>query len=115
MPRKAHSPVAPPANDWFIRDWMHTLGVTQSKLSDLTGWSKATVNDIYHGRTSYYRQILNDLAFALNLQPWELLMHPDDAMAIRQLTAAVRVVEKSKNLRAPETDAPEPENRHEFG
>src|SRR3546814_3422518 len=62
--------------DWFLVDWMRSLHVTQAKLGRETGWSKATVNDIFHGKTSYYRQIVNEAARALNIAPWELLMHP---------------------------------------
>lgn len=97
MARKA-PPKQQPSNDWFLPQWMRTLKVSQAKLAERTGWSKATMNDIYHGRTAYYRQILNEAAHALNIQPWELLMHPDDAMAIRQMTRALRVVERSPAL-----------------
>ena len=84
MPRKATPPriIGP---DWHLADWMTTLQVSQADLGRLTGWSKATVNDIFHGRTEYYRAIINQLADALNLQPFELLMQPDDAMALRRL------------------------------
>lgn len=71
--------------DWFLVDWMRSLKVSQATLGRETGWSKATVNDIYHGKTSYYRQIVNEAARALHIQPHELLMHPDEAMAIRRM------------------------------
>jgi transcriptional regulator with XRE-family HTH domain len=100
MPRKAPNPAAPPSNDWFLKDWMKTLRVSQAKLAKLCDWSPAKMNDIYHGRTSYYRQILNEVATALHLQPWELLMHPADAMVVRQMTRALRGVEVSKDFAA---------------
>lgn len=74
-----------PGPDWYLPEWMDSLGVKQSKLSSLTDWSPSTVNDIYHGRTEYYREIVNLLAAALNIEPFELLMHPEDAMALRRL------------------------------
>ena len=41
----------------------------------------------------YERDALNQLAEYLNLKPHELLMHPEDAMALRQLRgAAVQIV-----------------------
>jgi len=80
-------------DDWFLQSWMTTLGVTQAKLSRETGWSKATTNDIYHGRTAYYRQIVNEAAQALRISPYELLMHPEEAMAIRRMReSALRIV-----------------------
>lgn len=84
MPRKSDKQVR---NDWYLADWMATLRVSQADIARLTGWSKATVNDIYHGRTAYYRDIVNTLAQVLKVAPFELLMHPDDAMTIRQYRA----------------------------
>jgi hypothetical protein len=55
------------------------------------------MNDIYHGKTSYYRQILNEAARALNVQPFELLMPPEEAHHVRRLRAAV---ETEHRLRA---------------
>lgn len=53
-----------------------------------TGWSIATMNDIYHGKTSYYREILNVAAQALNVAPFELLLSPDQAHALKRYEAA---------------------------
>lgn len=100
MPKKKTSPSAPPGNDWFLADWMRALKISQAGLSERTGWSKASMNDIYHGRTSYYRRILNEAADALHLQPYELLMHPRDAMEMRRITRSVRVITNSKALTA---------------
>lgn len=59
--------------------------MSQAELARRTGWSGATVNDIVHGRTNYYREILNEAATALHVQPWELLMAPAEANNLRQL------------------------------
>jgi hypothetical protein len=42
------------------------------------------------GKQRYNRDILNDVAKALNIYPFELLMHPSDAMAQRRMRAAVK-------------------------
>ena len=50
------------------------------------------MNDIFHGKTSYYRQILNDAARALRIEPFELLMPPAAAMAIKNMrNTAIRI------------------------
>ena len=91
MPRKAPSPIIS-GPDWFLPEWMDTLRVTQAALARETGWSKATMNDIFHGKTSYYRQILNDAARALRIEPFELLMPPAAAMAIKNMrNTAIRI------------------------
>jgi len=103
MPRKTVKPqtVGP---DWFLVEWMRTLRVTQAKLAAEAGWSKATMNDIYHGRTSYYREIVNDAARALKIAPHELLMPPEEAMNIRRMREdAIRIAaDAAATYRAPE-------------
>ena len=95
-----------PAHDWYLQDWMKTLQVKQADLVRRTDWSPATVNDIYHGRTPYYRELLNQVAHALHIQPYELLMHPEDAMAIRQMRQALRAIETSPRFREEQEEAP---------
>lgn len=85
--------------DWFLADWMDSKQITQADLCRSTGWSKATVNDIYHGRTEYYRAIVNQLATALRMDPWELLMTPAEANRIKRWRAAF---EDEQQLRVAE-------------
>lgn len=85
--------------NWFLRDWMRTLKVTQSKLVEETGYSKTTVSLLYNDQQDYGPVIIRDMASALKIPAHELLMHPDDAMAMRQLRKdALRVVENTKRL-----------------
>lgn len=91
MPRK--SPPVPPRmgpadEDWFLTDWMKTCKVRQADLCRETGIPKATMSAIHSGKTNYYRELVNKVAKALNIKPYELLMHPDDAMAIRRLRSS---------------------------
>jgi plasmid maintenance system antidote protein VapI len=75
--------------DWYLADWLQTLRVSQADLVRLTDYPKAKVSDLVTGKQRYNRDILNDIARALNLQPHELLMHPEDAMALRQMIQGV--------------------------
>jgi transcriptional regulator with XRE-family HTH domain len=74
--------------NWFIREWMDMLGKSQSDMTRLAGWSKATASQLYNGAQDYSPKVVNSAAVALNCRPWELLMHPDEAMAIRRLRVA---------------------------
>ena len=95
MPRKTLS-LSPEKFDWYLQDWMRSLGVTQAELGRKTGWPKATVSDIYHGKTHYYRDILNQAAKALELKPYELLLPVHEANEIRSFQQAVRLVAERK-------------------
>lgn len=104
-PRMAKKSTPPRAvgPDWFLAEWMATKQVTQAELGRRCGWSKATVNDIYHGKTEYYRVIVNQVAAALQLHPWELLMPPAEANRIKRWRAAF---EQEAQLRAAEDPVP---------
>jgi transcriptional regulator with XRE-family HTH domain len=90
--RKVPKPKAPAGgfiqDDWYLVDWMNTLKMRQADLMRATGMPKATVSAIVKGNTNYYREIVNKIADALNIKPYELLLHPDDAMAIRRLRSS---------------------------
>lgn len=63
------------------------------------------MHGIYHGRTAYYRELVNLIAAKLNIQPYELLMPPAMAMALRrQREDSLRIVEATKPLRSVADD-----------
>jgi transcriptional regulator with XRE-family HTH domain len=71
---------------------MKTLKVRQSDITRATGYKKATMSELASGKQRYNRDILNEVADALHIRPYELLMHPDEAMAIRRVReSAVRI------------------------
>lgn len=76
-----------PRHDWYFKEWLQTLQLKQAQVVALTDWPKSKVSKLVNGDVAYNREIVNDAADALNLHPFELLMHPDDAMAIRRLRA----------------------------
>ena len=106
MPRKA-TPARSIGPDWFLAEWMASKNITQAELGRRCGWSKATTNDIYHGKTEYYRAILNQVATALEVFPWELLMPPAEANRIKRWRAAfeqeavLRVAEEAATYHPP--------------
>lgn len=94
MPRKSAKSdgIRPEQPDWYLPQWMHTLKVSQAKLARECGWNGSTMHGIYHGRTNYYRDIVNLVASKLRIAPFELLMHPDEAMAYRRFRASAQEV-----------------------
>ena len=74
--------------NWYLVEWMAACGMSgrgaQAKMMKLTGWSKATMSQLYNGEQDYSPKVVNEAAVALNVQPWELLMPPEKAQAIQQ-------------------------------
>jgi hypothetical protein len=80
--------MAEPGHDWYLKEWLATLGRKQADIVRDLGWNKARISLMLRGKQPYDRDSLNELAIYLHLQPHELLMHPDDAMALRQMRKA---------------------------
>ena len=86
-----------PKLDWYLKEWLATLGKRQADMCRDLDWNKARVSLMARGVQPYDRDSLNELADYLNLRPHELLMHPSDAMALRALRAdAVRIAHISQ-------------------
>lgn len=89
--------------------------MNQTQLRDKADWSKAAASEICSGKTGYSKRLVNEAAHALNIHPYELLMHPEDAMALRQMRReALRVVKASQKLEGADPVADEepiPERR----
>lgn len=85
---------------------MAAQGVTQSDIVAKTELSKAVVSLLVNDQQDYGPAIIRDIAAALNIAPFELLMHPQDAMGLRQLRRdAIQVVKSSEALeRASDTE-----------
>ena len=77
--------MADPRHDWYLKQWLRTLGKKQADIVRDLDWNKARVSLTASGKQPYNRDDVNEIAAYLNLRPFELLMHPDDAMRLRRL------------------------------
>lgn len=77
--------MAHPQHDWYLKDWLRTLGKKQADIVRDLDWNKARVSLTASGKQPYNRDDVNEVADYLNLRPYELLMHPEDAMRLRRL------------------------------
>lgn len=93
------------ALNWYLREWMAARGLegrgAQARMMELTGWSRATMSQLFNGTQDYSPKILNEAAAALKVDAYELLMHPTRAMALRRLQSSARAIVSL----APETEA----------
>ncbi len=73
-------------------------------MCELTGWSKATMSQLYSGTQDYSPKVVNDAARALSVEPFELLIPPERAMHMRRMreTAISIAAEDRAEYRAPD-------------
>lgn len=95
--------------NWYLREWMDAVGLTgrgaQARMMEMTGWSKATMSQLFNGTQDYSPKVVNEASSALNCQPYELLMPPELAFALRrQRDDSLRIVEGTQSLRPTGTD-----------
>jgi len=78
--------------DWYLKEWLAEAGKIQASLVNELGWDKARANFMYHGKQSYKRDDVRLVSEWLGIEPYELLMAPDKAMAIRRLVATAEAI-----------------------
>lgn len=91
--------MARPIHDWYLKEWLHTLKKRQADLVRDLDLNKAKVSLTASGKQPYSRDDVNLVADYLNLRPFELLMHPDEAMTLRRLrTDMIRLAHEAEAL-----------------
>lgn len=98
--------------NWFLVEWMDACGISgrgaQARMMELTGWSRATMSQLYNGEQDYSPKIVNEAAAALNAEPYEMLMHPEKAMNLRKLReSAIRIAAENPAPVLKAVDPPE--------
>lgn len=89
-------------HDWYLREWLDATGCSVTTLRERTGWTYRITSQMVNRKLRWNRDHLSQAATALHLDPWELLLHPQDAMEIRQLRSQVaRAAEKRLDYKAP--------------
>lgn len=87
--------------DWYLQDWAKLADKRQADLVNDLGWLKNHAHRIWHGKQPYRRDIVNAVADWLNIEPYELLMPPQEAMKIRQLREAALAIAESQKPNPP--------------
>ena len=80
--------MAKPIHDWYLKQWLKKLGVSQQKVADLAGWQKSKVSRLASGATQYDRDTVNIVSMILKIRPFEVLMTPEEAISLRRLHGA---------------------------
>lgn len=89
-------------HDWYLREWFGTAGLKQHALVTQLDYPKNTAFKLWHGIQAYRRDNVEDISALLNIQPYELLMPPEEAMALRRLRSVIAEVAKTEPADQPE-------------
>lgn len=85
--------------DWYLKEWAQHAGKRQADLVNDLGWLKNHAHRIWHGKQPYRRDIVNDVARWLGIEPYELLMPPEQALQLRQFrNAAIAIANNQSGL-----------------
>lgn len=87
-----------PGYDWYLKEWLATLGKKQADIVRDLDWNKAKVSLTASGKQPYTRDDVNEIADYLSIRPYELLMDPEDAMRLRRLrTDAIKLAHDAED------------------
>lgn len=81
----------PTGADWFLVDWMRSLGISQAALCKKLDWPKSKMSMLFNGQRSYNREMVNQVSQALNAEPFELLLPYDRAMFFRRMNSEIKL------------------------
>lgn len=84
------------AHDWYLREWFATLGLKQRDLVTKLDYQPAAAHALWHSVQRYRRDHIAEISGLLNIQPYELLMPPEEAMALRRLRTVIAEVAKAE-------------------
>jgi hypothetical protein len=79
-------------HDWYLREWFATMGMKQRDLVTKLDYQPALAHALWHSVQRYRRDHVDQISALLNIQPYELLMPPEEAMAMRRLKSAIAEV-----------------------
>ncbi len=91
--------------DWHLQQWMAHAKKRQAHLVSDLGWSRRKASEVFNGDQPYKRETVNELSEWLQIEPFELLLPPEEAIALRQLrSSALRIAQDiSSSTSKPDT------------
>lgn len=98
---------AKPAHDWYLADWLRYFGKIQADLEKDLEWNKSKASLMWNYEQRYHRDDVNQVADWLHLKPYELLMHPDDAMALRRMRESAIKIAAENSAEMPSSSIPD--------
>lgn len=62
---------------WYIKEWRKKRGLTQDDVANRCETNKGQISKLERGSLQMNDRWIADLAFAYDIEPYQLLQHPD--------------------------------------
>lgn len=95
----------PTRHDWYLQEWFGVAGLKQFDMVTKLDYPRGTAHKLWHGLQAYRRDNVEEISSLLNIAPWELLMPPEEAMALRRLRATIAEVARAENPALTQVEA----------
>lgn len=90
--RGYYAVMASPRHDWYFKQWLDYFGLVQADVVKALEWNKSKASLMFNDKQRYHRDDVNQVAALLNIEPFELLIPPARAMALRQYRANAETI-----------------------
>lgn len=85
MPKRSSKPPSELTHQWHLAAWAAREGKRQADAQRDLGWSRSTASGLWNGTQRYTQERVDEAARWLGIEPYELLMRPEEAVELRRL------------------------------
>ena len=85
MPKRSSKPPSELTHQWHLAAWAALGGKKQADAQRDLGWSRSTASGLWNGTQRYTQERVDEAARWLGIEPYELLMRPEEAIDLRRL------------------------------
>jgi hypothetical protein len=75
------------ASEWFLKEHLAAKQKSNKWLEGKTGWTHRITNDLINRNIRFNSDHLAAVAEALEIEPFEIMLHPADAAEIKRIRA----------------------------
>lgn len=103
MPKSPSKPIEELHHRWYAPEWAAHFGKKQADAQRDLGWSRSTASGLWNLSQKYTQERVDEVALWLGIAPYELLMPPPEALALRRLRETAFAITGGLS---PQADAP---------
>lgn len=92
MPRKRSSAPKELSHRWYLAEWATHHGKKQADAQRELGWAKSTASELWNGQQRYTQHLVDEVARWFGIQPYEVLLPPEEAIALRNIRQSAEVI-----------------------